>query len=249
MDGWDINRERYWIITMKIRIVNIRNFSKCLYIWEKISTNKDDISSFIRCYEFQEIWVDRSDFSLYRSILEFLILDSDGILVSSFIGSCIDLDNAIDLRIEPFYQNCITGMSIGYCDNASFSSVGREFTKVDGMSISEIDEFFDSLFDGLMSISGYLIERVFLQISEITMRFEEGSRDTVDSRCCLMHHPEFTQGMEYMYIFPENYLCKRSQQIDIWVWVSDDDMFISFAKKTLQAEESGSGTGRMRISI
>lgn len=139
-------------------------------------------------------------------------------------------------------------MSVRDRDDATLTAIGRELSEVWCVDISELDQLLDGILDRLLSSSDDLVERVSSQIFYISARLEEGCWYNKNPNRSLMHHPKFCEIREYVYWSTQYRFCKLSQYTDICVWVSNDDLFASLDKETLQSEESGSRTTGMGIS-
>ena len=177
-----------------------------------------------------------------------MIFDTDGISIPPFSWSGVDLDDRVDLRVEPLDEDLIATMSIRDRDDTTLTSIGSELSEMSRMDISELDQLLDGVFYRLLSVSLDLVERVSSQISYISTRLEEWWWYDKNPNRSLMHHPKFCEIREYVYWSAEYRFCKLSQYTDICVWVSDDDLFASLEKETLRYEESGSCTTGMGIS-
>ncbi len=70
----------------------------------------------------------------------------------------IDLDNTIDLGIEPFYVVYIPALSMCQSDDTPFPFILRELPDVFTVSISEGDERLDNVFHRSVCTTMYLVE-------------------------------------------------------------------------------------------
>lgn len=77
----------------------------------------------------------------------------------SCITSRIDLDDAIDLGIEPFNIPNISREEVCYGYDTSLSFVGSEFSNMESISVSKLDKFSDHRLDTSIFVSSYLNER------------------------------------------------------------------------------------------
>lgn len=138
---------------------------------------------------------------------------------------------------------------MGICDrdDAPLTAIGCEFSEMGCMCISELDEWLDDILDCLLWSSDYIIEGVSSQVVYITTRFYEWGWEYKNPNWSFCHHPKIWEIYKYLYWYIEYYFRELSQYIDIWFWVSDDDMFLSYDNKTLQYEESSRRTTGMRI--
>ena len=116
--------------------------------------------------------IEMSDLSLERSFFYGLVFDTDSIQKPPFRTLRINLDNIVDLSIEPLDMDRITRVSIRDSYNTPFSSIGSEFSEMMSMMISEFYESIDDIFDGYLRISLYLKKRMFFYIVDITAELE-----------------------------------------------------------------------------
>ena len=123
-------------------------------------------------YEIHHVRIEMSDLSLERSFFDGLVFDTDSIQKPPFRTLRINLDNIVDLSIEPLDMDRIARVSIRDSYNTPFSSVGGEFSEMMSMMISEFYESIDDIFDGYLCISLYLKKRMFFYIVDITAELE-----------------------------------------------------------------------------
>ncbi len=160
-------------------------------------------------YEIHHVGIEMSDFSLERSFFDGLIFDTDSIQKPPFRTLRINLDNIVDLSIEPLDMNRITRMSICNRHNAPFASICGEFSEMMSMMISELNEFFYDGFDCSTRVSLYLEYRVSLEISDISTRLQQTRINTEYPMLCLEHYP-ITPNISYILYRPsDNIFCKR----------------------------------------
>lgn len=80
--------------------------------------------------------------------------------------------------------------------------------------------------------------------------FEQGRCDDIVPSGTLTHFEKIRNSDELFPILPSNLFSECFEKLDVSVFISDDDIFLTFflVEKTLQEEESGSGASRMRES-
>lgn len=88
-----------------------------------------------------------------------LLLDSDTITKVSLATPTLDLDDRVNLRIEPLDMDEVASECIGKCDDTSLPLVCTEFSGIRRVSIAESYEVFYKCVRAFLYPSSDLIER------------------------------------------------------------------------------------------
>ncbi len=159
----------------------------------------------------------------------------------------VDLDDAVDLCIEPLDMDGIPTLCMREGHDTPFAFVGREFSRVFTVIVAESDQYFDHIIERFSHSPLDMNEGLFFEILHTSDSFEYLRMHHIVARITFDHLEIVSEGCEILPFFSEDHLTKYIEHLSIAIFIRDDDIFLISMQKTLQKEESGSRTRGVRI--
>lgn len=146
-----VDRERGKYIILRISSIEFCDMHVCILsqfadIWQKIPTQ--DIYPCFMYEGVPDFMIEGSCFLFEGSVTRVSFFEVDIFSEAPLPSSCINLDNTVDLSIEPLNLDEVSCDRVDTGEEASFLLVCTQIPDRIAVGISKLDEFLDDAFSG-----------------------------------------------------------------------------------------------------